>query len=476
MTASAPDGEGDDGERETIVALSSGALPSGIAVVRISGPQSRSALARLAGRRPEPRRASLRRIRDAAGDTIDRGIVLFFEGPDTVTGEDVGEIHLHGGRAVVAACLAALTVLPGVRLARPGEFTRRAFENGRIDLTQAEGLADLLAAETEAQRRQAAARSGGTLRALYEGWMRRLVDARARLEASFDFAEEEDVGADAARSVRPAVAALAAEMRAHLGEAHRGEIIRDGYRVAIAGAPNAGKSSLLNALADRDVAIVSDRPGTTRDVIEVSLDLRGLAVRVFDTAGLRDTEDAVEAIGIERAHAAIGSADLVLFLIDAAGSVDEDLAEMHRAVRRSAMAGKTGESSTESVGSEAKRFLPVFTKIDLYPIPNRFGSETAAAISVLTGEGVPALIDRVAALAADAAGNVADAVPVRTRVRETVAEAVRLLEAFLAEPQQPAELAAEHLRDAGDRLGLLTGRIGVEDLLDVIFSQFCIGK
>lgn len=471
------DSAGPDPDRDTIAALSSGALPSGVAVIRISGPASASALERLAGRLPPARRASLRRIRDADGETVDRGLVLFFAGPDTVTGEDVGEIHLHGGRAVVAACLEALLACPGVRLAGAGEFTRRAFENGRIDLTQAEGLADLLAAETEAQRRQALAQSGGTLRTLYEGWMRRLVHARAMLEASFDFAEEDDVGDDAALAVRPAVAALAAEMRAHLAGAHRGEIVRSGYRVAIAGAPNAGKSSLLNALADRDVAIVSDIPGTTRDVIEVSLDLRGVPVRVFDTAGLRDTAEPIETIGIDRARSAIRSADLVLFLIDATSrdAAGETLTQIRQAWERPMRTNSDEESLPDAVGSGPERILVVSTKGDLVPFGDRDGTETNIVVSVRTGEGLPALIDRIAAAAADAAGDPADAVPARARQSRIVADAAGLLDAFLHEPR-PAEMAAERLRQASDRLGLLTGRVGVEDLLDVIFSQFCIGK
>ncbi|GGD01947.1 tRNA uridine-5-carboxymethylaminomethyl(34) synthesis GTPase MnmE [Aureimonas glaciei] len=436
-------------QTETIVALSSGALPAGIAVVRISGPAAREAITALAGPLPPPRRAVLRRIRDAAGTEIDRGLVLFFEGPATVTGEDLAELHLHGGRAVVSACLDALTSLPGVRLAEAGEYTRRAFENGRIDLTEAEGLADLLAAETEAQHRQALAQAGGSLRALYEGWMRQLVEARAMLEASLDFADEGDVGEDATDAVAPTLAGLAAAMEAHLAGAHRGEILRDGFRVAIIGAPNVGKSSLLNALADRDVAIVSDIPGTTRDVIEVSLDLAGIRVRFADTAGLRETTDAIEAIGIGRAEAAAESADLVLLL-------------------QPADAGMIHVKPDERRGAT----LVVRTKIDLAP-GVRFGSGTLG-VSTVTGEGMGALLDEIARSAREAAGDPAGVVPARARHREIVADALRLLAEARMAPA--AELQAEALRQVTDRLGLLTGRVGVEDLLDVIFSAFCIGK
>ncbi|MDX1730609.1 MAG: tRNA uridine-5-carboxymethylaminomethyl(34) synthesis GTPase MnmE, partial [Aurantimonas coralicida] len=301
---------------DTIAALSSGALPAGVAVVRVSGPAARDVMERLAGSVPPERRASLRRFRDAADRTIDRGIALFFPGPGSVTGEDLAEFHLHGGRAVVAAFLEAGTSIPGVRLAVAGEFTRRGFENGRIDLTEAEGLADLLAASTEAQRRMAVAQAGGALRALYGGWMRDLTNARAMIEASFDFADEGDVDDDVASGVERQVAEVAEAMRTHLVKADRGEILREGFKVAIVGAPNAGKSSLLNALADREVAIVTEIPGTTRDVIEATLDLGGIPVRFSDTAGIRETADRIEAMGIERARAVMDEADLVLALVD----------------------------------------------------------------------------------------------------------------------------------------------------------------
>ena len=474
---------------DTIVALSSGALPSGVAVVRASGPGARVVMERLAGGVPPGRRASLRRFRNAAGDTIDRGIALFFEAPDTVTGEDVAEFHLHGGRAVVTALLEAATEAQGVRAALPGEFTRRAFENGRIDLTEAEGLADLVAAETEGQRRMAVAESGGALRTVYEGWQERLTAARARLEASFDFADEGDVGDDVAAGVDAAIGALAADLRAHLTDAKRGEILKGGYKVAIVGPPNAGKSSLLNALAEREVAIVTEVPGTTRDVIEATLDLNGIPVRFSDTAGIRETADKVEAIGIERARAVMDDADLVLALIDPQAGPGPlarltDLLTHVKHPMLLAAAGGEIDDVAQTLRRPKRNILTVRTKLDRperHGIAARIGLEGQAidfdfSISVKTGEGLPQLVERIAALAAAAAGNLASAIPMRTRHRDLIRDTLRILDEFAAEKDAPAEVRAETLRRAGNRLGALTGAVGVEDLLDVIFSEFCIGK
>ncbi|TFF18396.1 tRNA uridine-5-carboxymethylaminomethyl(34) synthesis GTPase MnmE [Jiella endophytica] len=477
---------------DTIAALSSGALPSGVAVVRVSGPDARSALERLCGSVPPERRASLRAFRDAAGGPIDRGIAIFFPGPETVTGEDVAEFHLHGGRAVVAACLEAITTSVGTRLAEAGEFTRRAFENGRIDLTEAEGLADLIAAETEGQHRAAVLQANGTLRKLYEGWMQRLTEARARLEASFDFADEGDVGEDVADRLTADVAGLVSEIRAHLVRADRGEILRSGFKVAIVGAPNAGKSSLLNALADREVAIVTEVPGTTRDVIEATLDLGGIPVRFSDTAGIRETSDKVEAIGVERAREVMAKADLVLALVDTQhghgplARFTELLSHVKHPMLLAADASH--QDLVEGTAKGRRRILTVRTKADR-PAPSglvaRFGNEWNDfrfdfAISAKTGEGLDALTDRIAELAAAAAGTegggTSEAIPLRTRQRDLLNETLRILEEFVGNSTLPAEIGAETLRRAADTLGRLTGKVGIEDLLDVIFSEFCIGK
>ena len=474
---------------DTIAALSSGALPSGVAVVRVSGPAARDALMTIAGGMAPGRRASLRSFRAQDGRLIDRGIALFFPAPGTVTGEDLAEFHLHGGRAVVAAMLEALTGLPGIRLAVAGEFTRRAFENGRIDLTEAEGLSDLISAETEGQRRMAVAQAGGALRAIYEGWMQRLTHARAMIEASFDFADEGDVGADVAVEVRSAIQRLAGDMAAHLAKAGRGEILREGYRVAIVGAPNAGKSSLLNTLADREVAIVTDVPGTTRDVIEATLDLGGIPVRFSDTAGIRETTDRVEAIGVERARTAMEAADLVLALVDPhqgpgpLARLGELLTHVKHPMTLAGQEDAVSDAPEDTVVSRG-HILTIRTKLDtLAPtgLAARLAGDWGAfdfdfAISTQTGEGLGALVAEIARRAAEAAGDPDEAVPMRLRHRELVGQALALLGQYLAEPQMPAEVAAETLRRAGDSLGGLTGRTGVEDLLDVIFSEFCIGK
>ncbi len=438
---------------DTIFALSSGPPPSGVAIVRVSGPSVRSGLETLIDSLPEPRRASLRSVRSVGGEVIDRGLVLFFPAPESFTGEDVVELHLHGGRAVIAAVLAELSKCAGFRPAEAGEFTRRAFINRRVDLTQVEGLADLVAAETEAQRRQARRQADGALGRLYEGWRERLIRARALLEAELDFGDEEDVPGSASDAAWADVAALRKEMIAHLRDT-RGERLRLGAEVVVLGPPNAGKSSLINAIAKRDVAIVTPEPGTTRDLIEVRLDLDGYAVTMVDTAGIREAEGVVERTGIERATARANDADLVLWLNDVT-------------------AKRTEPPALPSP------LLRVGTKVDLMDSTferSRRCAEHDAVVSTVTGDGLAGLLDRIAAAVGELAPTAESPLITRARHRTAVAAAETAAGIALDDDRRGLELRAEDLRCAGDAIGRLTGRIGVEDLLDVIFRDFCIGK
>ncbi|TIP98502.1 MAG: tRNA uridine-5-carboxymethylaminomethyl(34) synthesis GTPase MnmE, partial [Mesorhizobium sp.] len=300
----------------SIVALSSGRLPAGVAVIRISGPQSRLVVETIAGSMVQNRVATYRQFRAPDGSVLDSGLVVFFAGPNSFTGEDIAEFHVHGGRAVVAKMLEVIAGFDDVRHAEPGEFTRRAFLNGKVDLVETEALADLVNAETEAQRRFAVQNAEGVQSELYLDWRRRLIHARAMVEAEIDFADEDDVPGSAAETVWLDVRAVIEEIEHHVQGFRAAEIIRDGFEVVILGAPNAGKSSLFNALARREAAIVTEVPGTTRDLLEVVLDLEGMRVRITDTAGLRETPGRIEAIGIERARSKAGTADLLLVLED----------------------------------------------------------------------------------------------------------------------------------------------------------------
>ncbi|WP_136657983.1 tRNA uridine-5-carboxymethylaminomethyl(34) synthesis GTPase MnmE [Nitratireductor sp. XY-223] len=440
-----------DHYRDTIFALSSGAGVAGVAVIRMSGPSVRDALATMTGGVPEPRVATYRAIRGADGTALDRGLVLFFPAPHSFTGEDCAEFHIHGGRAVTEAVLRSLSEIAGLRSAEPGEFTRRAFENGKMDLTAVEGLADLIAAETEVQRRMALQQSSGALSERYEGWRDRLVRARAMIEAEFDFSDEEDVPGSVTEQIWPELEALAGEIEQHLAGARAGEIIRDGYRVVILGAPNAGKSSLLNALAKRDIAIVSDEVGTTRDLLEVHLDVAGYPVILNDTAGLRQDAGTVESEGIRRALSAAEGADLILLL--------EDLND-----RGHAAAPPAGEVPVLKIG----------TKADLVGARDADGYDTA--ISVKRDDGMAGLIDLLEHRVTAAAGGTVSTLPNRQRHREYLSDCLMAIQAALENDSEPLELRSERLRQAGDALGRLTGRIDVEDLLDLIFGEFCIGK
>lgn len=442
-------------DASTIFAVSSGQGRAGVAVVRVSGPQAQAAVQALAGALPPPRQAMVRRLRDpASGETLDRALVLFFEGPASFTGEDMAEFHVHGGAAVLQGVMGALGTLDGLRPAEAGAFARRAFANGKLDLTEAEGLADLIDAETQAQRRQALRQSGGALRALYDGWRDELVQALALMEAALDFSDESDVPATVEARARPAVEALARGIAAHLDDNRRGERLREGLRVVLAGPPNAGKSSLMNALAVREVAIVSHEPGTTRDVLEAHLDLGGYPVTVIDTAGLHEATGAVEQEGVRRALARAEDADLAVWLVDATDPQWTPPADL-----------PTGP----------ERLVTVLNKTDLTR-PDPPEDIEALSLSATTGAGM----DRLTATLAERAGAFMEAgeSPVITRARQR-AELERChtaLTQFLDGDMGALELRAEDLRVAARALGRITGRVDVEDVLDRIFAGFCIGK
>ena len=445
---------------QTIFALSSGRPPSAIAVVRVSGPQARTALASLAGKMPEPRLATRRLLRGADSQPIDDAVVLWFPGPASATGEDVAEFHVHGGRAVLAALFAALSAMADLRAAEPGEFTRRAFENGKLDLTEAEGLDDLINADTERQRRQALRQLKGLLGDRARDWRAQIIEASALIEAGIDFSDEGDVSAELIAPALAKVRSLLGEIEEVLAAQGRSERLRDGLVVAIAGPPNVGKSTLMNQLARREVAIVSPHAGTTRDVIEVQLDLSGYPVTVIDTAGIRETDDPVEQEGVRRARARAGEADLVLWMSD----------PQHDEVAHQG-------------GAPVWR---VRNKIDLGPAgPYVSGAKRAAAtledlvefrISASRGDGIAELVAGLVAFAEDYFGSDDGALIGRERQRKLLQQTAASLRRSISVVGQGEELAAEDLRAAAYALGRLLGRVDVEDILDVIFREFCIGK
>jgi len=421
---------------DTIFALSSGSPPAALAVVRISGPDADSALAALAGKLPEPRVATLANL-EWRGDRLDRALVLRFPGPHSATGEDVAELHLHGGRAVVAAVLEALAGQDGLRAAEPGEFTRRAFENGRLDLAEAEGLADLLGAETQSQRRSALAMAGGALSRKVEAWRQRLLALAAALEAALDFSDEGEVGEAWPPHWTDNVASLAGEMEGFLARPPA-ERLREGLRVVIAGPPNVGKSSLINVLAQREAAITSAVPGTTRDLVEAPTAIGGIPYLLIDTAGLRESAEEIERIGVERGRASVATADLILWLGVPADAPDRD------------------------------RTILVQSKCDL-PGSHRGAS---VQVSALTGEGIQDLIAAMAERARTLLPQEGD-VTANARQREAITLALRHLREACAADML---IAAEALRQARVELDRVTGRAGVEDMLDMLFGRFCIGK
>ncbi len=443
---------------DTIFALSSGRPPAAIAVVRVSGPQARIALEKLIGRVPEPRRAALARVRDPrSNDVIDEALVLWFPGPRSETGEDVAELQLHGGYSVIAGVLEALGTVEGCRPAEAGEFTRRAFENGQLDLTAVEGLADLIAAETPAQRRQAYRQLKGLIGDRAEAWRRQLIEALALVEARIDFSDEADVPENLTKPALASVQRLRDDIAGTLADGRRGERLREGLVVAIAGPPNAGKSTLLNRLARRDAAIVSPHAGTTRDVIEVHLDLDGYPVTLLDTAGIRESNDPVEQEGVRRALERAAAADLVLWVTDA-----------------SAAGRVTGNGAEKTLNSEVWQ---VENKADLAVDKLWTSSELTFrhSISAMAGTGLDSLTNALSAYAKKYLGLTESAIITRTRHRGALEETVAALDRALKN-DGPEELIAEELRSAATTLGRLTGRVDVEDILDVIFRDFCIGK
>jgi tRNA modification GTPase len=551
--------------RETIYALSSGRPPAAIAVVRISGPRAGDALKALTGRIPEQRRAALVRIRGLDGEIIDQALALWFPGPQSETGEDVAELQLHGGRAVIAAVMVALSQVEGLRPAEAGEFTRRAFENGKLDLTSVEGLADLVMAETEGQRRQAFRQMTGALRERAENWRTQLVQALALVEARIDFSDEADVPQDLVTPALKIARSLKSDIASVLADENRGERLREGFVVAIAGPPNAGKSTLLNRIAKREAAIVSPYAGTTRDVIEVHLDLDGLPVTLLDTAGIRETDDPVEREGVRRARERAAGADLILWVVDAGepasfpGDDDacvarDDVATTQvssgnaaRLARASELASAVRPSSGDEAGylpysSKASEFVKTMgsatdtiaigfglhsaagggttvwlirnktdlpqrvigrnerriqNKIKNEPsvraneplknVPNKtlikknetefILNESEFCISAKTGEGVDALLGALARCAEKFLAGAESALVTRERHRLALQDVLAALRRALAPDVSSREdLLAEELRLAARALGRLTGRVDVDDILDVIFRDFCIGK
>lgn len=453
---------------DTIFAPAS-AFGGGVAVLRLSGALSKTVFIKLTGiENIQPRHAYFCELKQD-DKILDQAVALYFAGPNSFTGEDVVEFHLHGGRAVMDRVMAAIRAIdPTIRLAEAGEFSKRAVQNGKLDLTEAEAIADLVAAETEAQAEQAVAQLGGALKNLYEDWRAQLVHLLSRFEAAIDFVDEEDVPDDVLRDTEDKITAMLQQIDAHLNDHRLGERLRDGFTVAVIGAPNAGKSSLVNALAKRDVAIVSNIAGTTRDAIEVHLNLNGYPVTLIDTAGLRDTNDEIERIGIQRARDRLAQADIVLALFDA-----------------------TAKQDAATLSHVDDKTIVVMTKSDLSPFVMSNVSETSPGdfspsarndkikISINTQQGLDVLLQTLTQKIATLTTRNSNT-PLLTRARHR--DAVMETRDHLQRAQEKnkgndtPELLAEDLRLATRALGRLTGRVDVEDLLDVIFSEFCIGK
>jgi len=434
---------------DTIFALSSGLLPSGVAVVRLSGSHVKDIVTVLVGQLPPPRTLRHKPFKTRKGELIDQGLVVFFPHPYSFTGEDVAEFHLHGGQAVVACLLQELASFEGCRQAEAGEFSRRAFANGKLDLVQAEGLADLIAAETQSQHRLAVMGTSGALASLYRSWRQKLIKVRALIETELDFADEADVPETPSDLAWPLLTQLIMEIDDHVKAGERAQAMRDGLKIVIAGAPNAGKSSLINRLAGRDVAIVTDEPGTTRDALEVRLTIAGLPVLVSDTAGLRPTQGTIEKMGIEIAKNRIMEADLVLLVEDMDNPQPVDLPEITVPLWR------IGNKLDKKLGD--KKYWPV-------------------QICAITGQGFDILLENLTNFCLERSVKVGQLIPARQRQLDLLRAGRQEIEQALTSPQLGLELRAEYLRHASDNLGRITGDMNVEDFLDVIFSEFCIGK
>jgi tRNA modification GTPase len=480
-------------ERPTIFALSSGRPPAAIAVIRISGPRAAAALEALGVKIPSPRKAALARISGRDNDIIDEALALWFPAPNSETGEDVAELQLHGGRAVIAAVLDALARIEGLRPAEAGEFTRRAFENGKLDLTAVEGLADLVAAETQGQRRQAFRQMKGLLGNRADTWRQRLIQALALVEARIDFSDEADVPENLLAPALAIARELADEIAGALADGGRGERLREGLVVAIAGPPNAGKSTLLNLLAKREAAIVSPYAGTTRDVIEVHLDLGGLPVTLLDTAGIRETSDPVEFEGVRRARERAAGADLVLWVVDAseagAAPVEQTGAKQPIwLVRNKIDLIRPGNDRSErksqiiDSGERALRSNKSLTNMVNAQLTHRNESvsiknELEFNLSATSGEGFDLLVAQLARHAERFLAGAESALVTRARHRHALEEVLTALRRALGDDvARKEDLLAEELRIAARALGRLIGRVDVEDILDVIFRDFCIGK
>ncbi|HEY0223564.1 MAG TPA: tRNA uridine-5-carboxymethylaminomethyl(34) synthesis GTPase MnmE [Pseudolabrys sp.] len=474
--------------RPTIFALSSGRPPAAIAVIRISGSRAGESLKALIGKIPEPRKGTLARVRDPrSNEIIDEALALWFPAPHSETGEDTAELQLHGGRAVIAAVLDALSHIEGLRPAEAGEFTRRAFENGKLDLTAVEGLADLVGAETQAQRRQAFRQMKGLLGGRAETWRQRLIQALALVEARIDFSDEGDVPENLVAPALAIARELEGEIAAALADGGRGERLRDGLVVAIAGPPNAGKSTLLNRLAKREAAIVSPYAGTTRDVIEVHLDLGGWPVTLLDTAGIRETDDPVELEGVRRARERAAAADLVLWVVDPGSHPEKSTVTskkwliLNKIDLLLPLSNKT-EHKTQFITSNEQVLRsndPLKSMVNKELADNNepeFNSnDLEFSLSASTGQGLDGLLGNLARYAENFLAGAEQAVVTRARHRYALEEALAALRRALA-GGLGEDLLAEELRVAASALGRLTGRVDVEDILDVIFRDFCIGK